>query len=367
VTKVTRPYLPPLEELLPDIEEMWSSGILSNGGPFHNRLEAALAEYLGLPYVSLFCNATIGLITAQQALNITGEVITTPYSFVATSHALHWMGNRPVFVDVEADSLTLDPARIEEAITPETSAIMPVHCYGNTCNVEDIRRVADRHNLRVIYDACHSFGVFDETGSVLRHGDLAVVSFHATKVFTTLEGGLVVSPDAETKRKVDHLKNFGFVDETTVIEPGINGKMPEFNAAVGLAQLRHFDEVLSRRSAIDALYRQRLASVEGIRCQDPVRQPVRNYAYFPVFVENGYPLSRDQLYEQLQRHDIFGRRYFYPLISEFAMYRHLPSASAANLPVATAASRRVICLPLYPELEHSEVHRICELIASAGR
>ena len=351
---------------MPSLEAIWESGWLSNGGPFHQALEEELANYLDVPYVSLFCNATIALITAQQALGIRGEVITTPYSFVATTHALHWMQNTPVFIDCESDALTLDPLKIEAAITERTAAIMPMHCYGNTCDVEAINSIAQRYRLPVVYDACHSFGVEDEGGSVFRHGDISVVSFHATKVFNTFEGGLLVSRSKEMKQRVDHLKNFGFVDETTVIEPGMNGKMSEFNAMIGVHQLKYMPEIISARAERDQLYRERLNGIEGIHCQLPIRQTVRNYAYFPIFVQDNFPLSRDALYEHLQGHGFFGRRYFYPLISEFPMYCDLPTAGRHLLPTAFGASRRVICLPLYPDLEISTVDAICNVIAEAA-
>lgn len=362
---VTKPFLPPLQDLVPLLEEIWASGVLSNNGPFHRQLEALLAERLGLQHLSLFCNATTALITAQQALGIQGEVITTPYSFVATSHALRWMQNEPVFVDIEPGSLCIDPSRIEEAITPRTAAIMPLHCYGNTCSTRAIQEIADRHNLKIIYDACHSFGVEDEAGTALRHGDISVVSFHATKVFNTFEGGLLVAHDREMKEKIDNLKNFGFVDETTVAESGLNGKMSEFNAAVGLLQLQHLDDITHRRGNWDALYRELLTPISGITCIEPVRQSKRNYAYFPILVDEDCNQSRDQLYETLKGHDIFPRRYFYPLISQFPMYSSYPSALPSNLPVATAISERIICLPLYPDLEESDVRRIADVIQAA--
>lgn len=366
MTFVTKPFLPPFQEIQPLLERIWESGTLSNSGPLHEELEAKLSDFLGVPHVSLFCNATIALMAAQKALDVQGEVITTPYSFVATSHVIGWMQNRPVFVDVEPDSLCMDPGKIEAAITEKTSAIMPLHCYGNTCDVERIADVAQRYNLKVIYDACHSFGVEDDGGSALRHGDISVVSFHATKVFNTFEGGLLVSHSKEAKTRVDHFKNFGFVDEVTVIEPGINGKMSEFNAAVGILQLQHFEGVLQRRAVADGLYRELLSAVPGIRCLEPVRQKKQNYSYLPIFVETPYPLTRDALYALLQENGVYGRRYFYPLITDFPVYSDLPSASHLKLPVAAAASQSVICLPLYPDLPHAEIRRICEIIRGAA-
>lgn len=359
---VTQPYLPPLEEFTPYLEKIWSNKILTNGGPFHQQLEQALCEYLGVKHVALFSNGTLGLITALQALRVTGEVITTPYSFVATAHSLLWHGNKPVFVDVEPETLNLDPAKIEAAITPQTTAIMPVHCYGNPCDVEAIQKIADNYNLRVIYDAAHAFGVQCHCGSVLNHGDLSVLSFHATKVFNTFEGGAIICPDAKTKQRIDHLKNFGFVDETTVVAPGINAKMSEINAAFGLLQLKHMPQVMQRRSEIDANYREQLAEVNGIHCIPKGGQAVANHSYFPILVQPDYPLSRDALYQKLKDKGVNTRRYFYPLISDFSMYRGLPSAQRNNLPIAYAAAEKVLCLPIYPNLSQQDQERIINLI-----
>lgn len=348
---VTQPYIPPLDEFTPYLEQIWQNKILTNGGPFHQQLEQALCEYLGVKHVALFSNGTLALITALQALRVTGEVITTPYSFVATAHSLLWQGNKPVFVDVEPETLNLDPKKIEAAITPQTTAIMPVHCYGNPCDVEAIQKIADIYNLRVIYDAAHAFGVQCHCGSVLNHGDLSVLSFHATKVFNTFEGGAIICPDAKTKQRIDHLKNFGFVDEITVVAPGINAKMSEINAAFGLLQLKHMSHIMQRRAEIDALYREQLHDVKGIRCLPKAAQKVANHSYFPILVEPDYPLSRDALYQNLKDKAIYSRRYFYPLISEFPMYRGLPSAAPSNLPVASRAAEQVLCLPIYPSLD----------------
>lgn len=361
---VTQPQLPPLDDFLPSLRKIWDSRQLTNGGPFHQELEGALCKHLGVEHIALFTNATIALITALQALRVTGEVITTPYSFVATSHALLWNGIKPVFVDVDPDTLNLDPACIEAAITPQTTAIMPVHCYGHPCDVKGIQAIADNYNLKVIYDAAHAFGVRDEGGSVLRHGDLSVLSFHATKVFNTFEGGAIICPDAKTKARIDQLKNFGHAGEVTVVAPGINGKMSEFNAALGLLQLQYIDEALARRRAVDALYRERLAGVRGVRCLDDAGEVVANYAYFPILIDDSYPISRDALYQRLKDRGIHPRRYFYPLISEFPMYRGLPSAGRANLPVASAAAQQILCLPIYPDLPHEVVHEIVGLIAT---
>ena len=359
---VTQPYLPPLEEFVPLLQQIWDNKILTNAGPFHQQLEKALSQYLGVEQVALFSNGTLGLITALQALRITGDVITTPYSFVATSHALHWHGNRPVFVDVEPETLNIDPARIEAAITPQTTAILAVHCYGNPCDVQAIQKIADTYNLRVIYDACHAFGVTDHVGSLLRHGDLSVLSFHATKVFNTFEGGAIVCPDAKTKQRIDQLKNFGFVDEVTVVAPGINAKMSEVNAAFGLLQLKHMNAVMERRAALDAVYRAQLSDVKGIKVLPKGKQVVANHSYFPVMVTPDFPLSRDELYERLKQHQVFARRYFYPLISDFPMYRGLPSAARSNLPVATRAAEQVLCLPIYPGLTAEQQQRVIDVI-----
>jgi dTDP-4-amino-4,6-dideoxygalactose transaminase len=359
---VTQPYLPPLSEFIPYLEEIWKSKILTNGGPFHAQLEEALCHYLGVNHIALFTNGTIALLTALQSLRITGEVITTPYSFVATSHSLLWNGIKPVFVDVDPLTLNIDPEKIEAAITPQTTAIMPVHCYGQPCDVEAINRIAELYNLKVIYDAAHAFGVRDQGGSILRHGDLSVLSFHATKVFNTFEGGAIVCPDAKTKARIDKLKNFGHAGEVNVVAPGINGKMSELNAAFGLLQLKHIDRPLAKRKEIDALYRNYFRGVRGIRCLGASSEFVANYSYFPILVDADYPISRDDLYHLLKKRGIHPRRYFYPLISEFPMYRALPSAHPANLSVATDAANKVLCLPIYPALEHSQVEDIARHI-----
>lgn len=361
---VTQPFLPPLEEFIPYLEQIWESKWLTNCGPFHQQLEQALCDYLGVEHIALFTNGTIALVTALQALRVTGEVITPPYSFVATSHSLLWNGIKPVFVDIDPNTLNLDPAKIEAAITPQTTAIMPVHCYGHPCDVDAIQKIADNYNLKVIYDAAHAFGVQDGQGSIFRHGDLSVLSFHATKVFNTFEGGAIVCPDAKTKQRIDHLKNFGFVDETTVVAPGINGKMSEFNAALGLLQLKYIDQALARRKQINAAYREQLPGVKGLRCLTDAGEKIANYAYFPILVEADYPTSRDDLYQKLKDNGIHPRRYFYPLISDFPMYRSLPSAHKGNLPVATLAAQQVLCLPIYPDLDMSVVNEITRFIAA---
>jgi dTDP-4-amino-4,6-dideoxygalactose transaminase len=363
---VTQPYLPPLEEFIPYLQQIWDKKILTNGGPFHQQLEEALCKYLGVDHIALFTNGTIALVTALQALRITGEVITTPYSFVATSHSLLWNGIKPVFVDIDPNTLNLDPAKIEAAITPQTTAIMPVHVYGHPCDVAAIQKISDRYNLKVIYDAAHAFGVKCEGGSVLRHGDMSILSFHATKVFNTFEGGAIVCRDVKTKQHIDHLKNFGFVDQVTVTAPGINGKMSEFNAALGLLQLKHMDAALARRQEIDAKYRDLLKGVKGLRCVHGVGEALANYAYFPILLDDDYPISRDALYQKLGDNNIHVRRYFFPLISSFPMYRGLPSAHRDNLPVATAAAQKVLCLPIYPDIDFEVVDEVCRLIAEVN-
>lgn len=359
---VTEPALPPLGDFIPYLEKIWKSKILTNGGPFHQQLESALCEYLGVNHICLFANATIALVTALQSLRITGEVITTPYSFVATAHSLLWNGIKPVFADICMDSLNLDPSKIESAITPQTTAIMPVHCYGHPCDVEAIQKIADEYNLKVIYDAAHAFGVNNENGSILNYGDLSILSFHATKVFNTFEGGAIICQDKKTKERIDHLKNFGIVSQVQVVAPGINGKMSEINAAFGLLQLDGIDASLEKRRQIDALYREELRGVKGIRCLTQSGERVSNYGYFPILVGNEYPLKRDALFEKLALNRVHARRYFYPLISDFPMYRNLQSAAHSNLPTAVKAANEVLCLPIYPDLLHSEIRMIANLI-----
>lgn len=361
---VTQPSMPPLEEFTPYLEKIWKSKVLTNGGPFHQELENELCQYLGVDHISLFSNATIALVTALQALRITGEVITTPYSFVATAHSLLWNGIKPVFVDIDSRTLNIDPEKIEAAITTQTTAIMPVHCYGRPCDVDAIQKIADNYNLKIIYDAAHAFGVKCHCGSVLKHGDLSVVSFHATKVFNTFEGGAIICPNLKVKQRIDQLKNFGFVDETTVVAPGINGKMSELNAAFGLLQLKYVGQAFTRRKEIDKLYRKKLNGVVGVRCLNDDAPEDTNHSYFPVLIEQNYPITRDALYEKLKAENIYSRRYFFPLISEFPMYRDLTSSRYDNLPIATAASKKVLCLPIYPALQDAEQDRVVEIIRS---
>lgn len=359
---VTQPFLPPLEEFLPYLEQIWESKWLTNGGQFHQAFENKLSDHLGVEHLALFTNGTLALITALQALRITGEVITTPYSFVAAAHSLLWNGIKPVFVDIDPETFNLDPKKIEGAITPHTTAILPVHVYGKPCDVEKIGEIADLYGLKVIYDAAHAFGVRYKGESLLAYGDLSAMSFHATKVFNTFEGGAIVCPDGKTKKRIDDLKNFGFHDEVTVVAPGINAKMNEVQAAFGLLQLKYVGKAIKKRRRIDSLYREKLSSVPGIYCPPLPADTTYNYAYFPILVTKEYPLSRDELYEELRRQGIFPRRYFYPLISEFPMYRGLPSAAASNLPVAKRVAEQVLCLPIYPDLELDHVLDTIEII-----
>ena len=360
---VTQPALPDLQEFIPYLEQIWENKVLTNNGPFHQQFEEELAEYLGVPYLSLFANGTLALVAALQVLRISGEVITSPYSFVATTHSLWWNNIKPVFVDVEPDYATLDPEKIEAAITPRTTAILPVHIYGNPCNVNRIKEIADIYGLKVIYDAAHAFGVTYRGQNLCLHGDLSILSFHATKVFNTMEGGALICHDEATKKRIDYIKNFGFASETTVMAPGINSKMNEMQAALGLLQLKKHSENIKKRKALADIYRQELVSVKGISMLSDVEETELNYSYFPIFIEKViYGHSRDALYEKLKQNGVYGRRYFYPLISKFPMYKGLESASSANLPIAERISEKVICLPLYPSLEKTTVREICALI-----
>lgn len=360
---VTQPALPPLDEFIPYLEKIWDNKWLTNNGPFHQQFEKELADYLGVKHLSVFSNGTLALITALQALRITGEVITTPFSFVATTHSLWWNNIKPVFVDIENEYYNIDPKKIEAAITPQTTAIMPVHVYGNPCNVEEIQRIADIYGLRVIYDAAHAFGVKKDGQSILNWGDLSILSFHATKVYNTIEGGAIICQDEKTKQRIDLLKNFGFRNEVTVIEPGINAKMNELQAAYGILQLKHVDSYITKRREISALYDKLLTDTKGITCPHSMSNVDYTSAYYPILVNTQeYGMSRDELYALLQKHDIYGRRYFYPLISDFPTYKGLPSANVANLPVATQVAKEVICLPIYPELAMEDVERVCNII-----
>jgi dTDP-4-amino-4,6-dideoxygalactose transaminase len=362
-TYVTQPALPPLEEFVAYLRDIWDSKIITNNGLFHQQFEKELAEYLGVKYLSVFSNGTLALITALQALRITGEVITSPFSFVATTHSLWWNNIKPVFVDIESDHFNLDPDKIEAAITPQTTAIMPVHVYGNPCKVNEIQRIADTYGLKVIYDAAHAFGVKVNSYAIVNFGDLSVMSFHATKVFNTIEGGAIICHDEKMKQRIDFLKNFGFADEITVVAPGINAKMNEIQAAYGLIQLKYVDSYIAKRKAIADLYRAKLADIPGIRFHEDMQNVYHGYPYFPILISSEkYGQSRDQVYEKLKKHNIYGRRYFYPLISQFPTYRGLPSAKPENLPVATKVAEQVICLPIFPNLELEVVSKISELL-----
>lgn len=364
---VTQPAMPPLDEFVDLMKQIWDNRILSNNGPFHKRFEQELADYLGVNYISLFANGTLALMTALQALRITGEVITTPYSFVATTHSLWWNNIKPVFADIEPKYLNLDPEKVEAAITPQTTAIMPVHVYGNPADVERLQQIADTYGLKLIYDAAHAFGVKIKDNSILNYGDLSVLSFHATKVFNTIEGGAIVCHDEKTKQRIDYLKNFGFAGETTVIAPGINAKMNEVQAAYGLLQLKYIDGNIAKRKSIAELYRQQLMNVPGIRCINDMQGVNHTYPYFPIFVDTkAYGKSRDELYEELKKHNIFGRRYFYPLISQFPSYRGLNSSKPENLPIATGITEEVICLPIYPDIATKDIKFICNTIITNG-
>jgi dTDP-4-amino-4,6-dideoxygalactose transaminase len=349
---VTRPFLPPLEEFNEYIEKIWESKQLTNKGPYHELFEKKLAEYLNVRYVSLFSNGTLALISALQALRITGEVITTPFSFVATTHALNWNGIKPVFSDIDPATYNLDPEKIEAAITPKTTAILPVHVYGNPCDVKAIQEIAGTYGLKVIYDACHAFGVTLDGNSILNFGDLSVLSFHATKVFTTFEGGAIICHDETTKKRIDFLKNFGFAGETTVVAPGINAKMNEFQAALGVLQLKYVGQSIQKRKDIVTLYRYNLRDVPGITYLEDIPLVGHNYALFPILIDKDiFGKSRDDVYNALKNKNIFTRRYFYPLISQFPTYRGLESANSNNLPVAEDITQKILCLPIYPDLD----------------
>ncbi len=362
IIHVTRPDLPSLVEYQKLLQQIWNSRWLTNKGLFHDHFEKELADFLGVPHISLFSNGTLALMIALRALNIKGEVITTPYSFVATTHALWWNGIKPVFVDVEPECGNLDPDKIEAAITPETTAILPVHVYGNPCDMEKIQKIADKHGLKVIYDAAHAFGVEKNGQSVLNFGDLSVLSFHATKSFNTIEGGAIVCHDPEIKKQIDYLKNFGFENETTVVGPGINAKMNELQAAYGLLQLKGFNNNTEKRKELTKIYQQELQDVSGITFLQDIEQVKHNYSYFPVFIGPDYPLSRDSLYGKLKENNIFARRYFYPLISKFPPYNDLPSAKPELLPVAKKMAEQVICLPIYAGLEFSDIKFITTVL-----
>jgi dTDP-4-amino-4,6-dideoxygalactose transaminase len=360
---VTSPLLPPLNEFIPYLEDIWNRKWITNNGFYHQKLESALCDYLKVPYISLFTNGTLPLMVALQAFRITGEVITTPFSFVATTHSLWWNGITPVFVDVEEKTGNLDPDKIEAAITPRTTAIMPVHVYGNPCNTQKIETIANKYGLKVIYDAAHAFGVEVNKESILNAGDVSTLSFHATKTYNTIEGGALICHDEETKKRIDYLKNFGFVNETEVVMPGINGKMDEIRASYGLLNLKYVDAAIESRKSIAYKYREALRSIKGISFMDDIPGIKYNYSYFPVFIhQNEYGISRDELYEKLKSKNILGRRYFYPLISTFPTYCGLPSANPVNLPVAMKLADSVICLPMHHGLAEKDIDLITSII-----
>jgi dTDP-4-amino-4,6-dideoxygalactose transaminase len=360
---VTQPFLPPYEEFEPYLKDIWQSKFLTNNAKYHQALEEELCKYLGVKYISLFSNGTLALVTALQVLRITGEVITTPFSFVATTHALWWNNIKPVFLDIEPKTFNLDPYKIESVLTPKTTAILPVHVYGNPCDVYKIKEIADTYGLKVIYDACHTFGVTINGEPVLNFGDLSVMSFHATKVFTTFEGGAIVCNDEATKKRINFLKNFGFADETTVVAPGINAKMNEFQAALGLLQLKYIDKTIEKRKGIAEHYREGFKCSEGIYFLNDLPGVKHSYSYFPILIDKEkYGHSRDEVYEELKKYKIYVRRYFYPLISQFPTYRGLDSAQPGKMPVAERVTEEVICLPIYPDLEIESVENIIEII-----
>ena len=360
---VTSPLLPGLDELNEYLRDIWSRKWITNNGHWHQELEKALCGYLKVPYISLFTNGTLPLITALQALRITGEVITTPFSFVATTHSLWWNGIKPVFVDIDPSNCGINPDCIEAAIAPSTTAIMPVHCYGKPCDTKRIQDIADKYGLKVIYDAAHAFGVEVDGEGILNAGDMSTLSFHATKVYNTIEGGALIVHDAKTKQRIDYLKNFGFAGETTVVAPGINGKMDEVRSAYGLLNLRQVDTAIAARRRVAVRYREALRGVPGLRVMEDMPGVRHNYSYFPVFVDAAaYGMTRDELYFKMKEHGVLGRRYFYPLITDFSTYRGLESARPENLPVATRIADSVICLPMYHDLTDGDVDRVIGLI-----
>ncbi len=367
---VTKPNLPPLEKLIPMLNEIWESKTLTNGGPFHQRFEKALGDYVEANHVNLFANATLALIVGLEALKISGEVITTPYSFVATTHALQWNRITPVFCDIDENTFNIDPEKIESLITPRTSAIMPVHVYGRPCEVDRIQAIADKYGLKVIYDAAHAFGVRMQDRNLFLNGDMSILSFHGTKLFTTFEGGAIITRDEKLKKRVDFLKNFGFADEVTVVGPGINGKMNEFQAALGLLGLDEVRGEIERRRTVAQAYLKNLDRVPGIRTFGHPENVSHNFSYFPILIDfQKFGASRDEVYEQLKLRNVFARRYFFPLISDMPTYRNLPTAGKKHLPIAGRIAEQVLCLPIYGTLDRSDVDMICECIvnSSAGR
>lgn len=363
VITVTSPLLPSLDDFIPYLQDIWNRKWLTNNGHYHQELEKALCEYLKVPYISLFTNGTLPLICALQALRITGEVITTPYSFVATTHSLWWNGIKPVFVDIDPISCNIDPDKIEAAITPKTTAIMPVHVYGKPCDTVRIQAIADKYGLKVIYDAAHAFGVDVNGQSILNAGDMSTLSFHATKIYNTIEGGALICHDKKMKERIDYLKNFGFAGETTIVAPGINGKMDEIRSAYGLINLKQVDAAIESRRQVALQYRNVLQQVKGIYFMEDMLGVRHNYSYFPIFVNSQeYGMTRDELYFKMKENGVLGRRYFYPLISEFSTYRGLESARPENLPVAHRIADSVICLPMHHDIQKYEIERILSLI-----
>ncbi len=359
---VTQPTLPSLDEFVKSLEEIWESKWLTNNGKFHQELESELCKYLGVKYCSLFSNGTLALIVGLQSLRITGEVITTPYSFVATTHSLHWNGIKPVFCDINEHDFNINPNKIEALITPQTTAILPVHVYGNPCNFEKIGKIADTYGLKVLYDAAHAFGVNINGQSILNNGDMSILSFHATKVFSTIEGGAIITNDKKLKERIDYLKNFGFADEVTVVAPGINAKMNEVQAAFGLLHLKNIESEILKRKAIAITYRNQLENINGIKTYNDFEGVKHNYSYFPVLIQKDFHKTRNEVYQLLKEHNIFSRRYFYPLISQFPTYKELPSSSSNNLPIAEKITEEILCLPIYGDLKPEQVDKIVQLI-----
>ena len=357
---VTKPFLPPLEEYKKYLDNIWESNFITNSGPYHDQLESELCDFLGVKHISLFCNGTIALLVGIKALELKGEVITTPYSFVATAQAIKWNGLDPVFVDIEPKYCNLDPSEIEQAITEKTSAILPVHVYGHPCDTKTIKRIANKYNLRVMYDSAHAFAVKKDKKSILNEGDLSVLSFHATKVFNTFEGGAIISGSHKMKKKIDDLKNFAFQDETTVNGLGINGKMNEAQAAFGLLQLKYIINNIKSRKKISEIYREQLSNISGIKFTQEVEEIDYNYSYMPVLInKKTFGISRDKLYEKLKKSEIFSRRYFYPLITDFPVYKN---SKSFDMPNAKLVAKQILCLPIYPDLSVSEINRICKVI-----
>lgn len=356
---VTQPVLPELKDFIPYLEQIWNNKILTNCGPLHQQLEQELCEYLGVKHISLFNNGTIALVTALQALGLKeGEVITTPYTFVATAHSIVWNNLTPVFVDIDLTSSNIDPEKVEQAITEKTVAIMPVHCYGIPCDVEKLQQIANKNNLKLIYDAAHAFGVKHKGQSLLSYGDLSIISFHATKVFNTFEGGAIVCNSLEMKQRIDRLRNFGIVNETTISDISLNGKLSEIHAALGLLQLKTIHQTLESRKSIDHIYRGLLNDIDGITCIERFASDSDNYSYFPIVINESFPLTRDELFEKLKGHNIFARKYFYPIMSDLEIYK----TYSGNTPNAKWLSEHVLCLPMYPNLCESQVKQITDII-----